>query len=187
MLAIIGLMSGIIYIIGDIPYIRDIIRGKTKPHRVSWLIFLILNIIFLINQIALNATNSLWIIVAWIIVTLLVFLLSIKKGVGGFTKLDILCLFGVVVGLILWNIFDNPILSLMCNAIVSILAFIPTLIKTYIHPHTETSISWFTASLSSLLAAISVGTLDYKLLLPSISFVACFTIFALSMQKKSNI
>ena len=38
---IFGTLSGIIVVIGYIPYLKDILRGKTKPHVYTWFIWII--------------------------------------------------------------------------------------------------------------------------------------------------
>ncbi|HUD07312.1 MAG TPA: hypothetical protein VMR34_05500 [Candidatus Saccharimonadales bacterium] len=180
MFAIIGIIGGIIYILGDIPYILDTVKGKTKPHRISWLLFLTLNLIYLANQWSLGARSSLYLVVSWILITLVVFLLSIKKGVGGFAKLDILCLSGAIIGLLLWWILKTPLVSLYCNLLVSTLSYIPTVKKGYFKPNTETHLSWFTTSVAGIFGSISVGKLDAKLLVvPVYSVIVSTAIFSL--------
>lgn len=172
MLAFIGILSGLIFILGDIPYILDTTKGKTKPHRVSWFLFFTLDIIFIANQYALGASSSLWLVISWTIVTFIILSLSIKRGVGGFAKLDIACILGASAGLLFWYVLKTPIASLVANLVVATIAYIPTIRKAHKYPWTETKISWITASFASLLSAISIGTWNFKLLLlPLWSFV----------------
>lgn len=187
MFYIIGALSGFIFIVGDIPYILDIIKGNTKPQRVTWLVFFILDLIYLVNQIALGAKGSLILLLSWTLITLLILILSIKNGVGGFAKLDIICLTGVVIGLILWWILKTPLASVICNILVSLVGYIPTLKKSYLKPWTETKISWFTASIAGLLGMWSVGKLDIKLLiLPTYSFIMAFIVFIILYTRSKN-
>lgn len=177
MFTIIGILGGLVFILGDIPYILDILKGKTKPHRVTWLIFFLLDLIYLVNQFALGARSSLWLVLAWTLVTLIIFSLSIKRGVGGLAKLDIFCLIGAIFGLLLWWILKTPLASVYLNIFVSLVGYIPTLKKAYLKPETETRISWFTAGIAAILGAISVGGFKYKLLiLPIYSFIMATTV-----------
>ena len=45
MLQLFGLIAGDLVILANIPYMRDILRGKTKPERASWLIWFTLGVI----------------------------------------------------------------------------------------------------------------------------------------------
>ncbi len=162
--AILGILSAIVFLIGDIPYLRDTIKGKIKPHRVTWGVACLLNSISFGNQYASGATDSLWIFGAASVITGLVFLASLRNGVGGHTKLDILAIAAAVVGVGLWALFDSPVLSVLCVLAVVEASLIPTFIKAKNHPESETRIAWLCGLISSILAAISVGQLDWVLL-----------------------
>ncbi len=85
-----------------VPYIRDIFLLKTKPERASWFIWTVLGFISFFSQYAKGATNSLWLTAGQTCAVLIIVILSIKYGVGGFTKRDIRALIGAGVGLALW-------------------------------------------------------------------------------------
>ncbi|MGH9858085.1 MAG: hypothetical protein ACRD4B_09610, partial [Acidobacteriota bacterium] len=55
-----GVLSALVFIAGDIPYLTDTIKGTTKPQRVTWGVVSLLNGIGFANQLASGATNSLW-------------------------------------------------------------------------------------------------------------------------------
>ena len=115
---------------------------------------------------------------AWTLVTFVIFVLSIKNGVGGFAKLDITCAVGAVIGLILWWLLKTPLASVYCNILVSLTAYVPIWKKAYLSPQTETRLSWFTAFLAAFMAAISVGSLNLKLLiLPVYSIMLTLSVF----------
>jgi hypothetical protein len=42
MAAILGLLAGVLTIVDAIPYLRDVLRGSTRPHRGTWLIWSVL-------------------------------------------------------------------------------------------------------------------------------------------------
>lgn len=160
-----GIFSGLLVIIADIPYILNAYKGKTKPHRITWFIVFILNVISLANQHASGATHSLWLIIGGTIASLAVFAIAVPKGTGGFAKLDIIVLIGVIFGLFLWWLLGAPLASIICGVIVSIIALIPTFKKSYYDPASETRITWLIGAIAGFLAAVSVGKLDYSLLI----------------------
>ncbi|MDB5163675.1 MAG: hypothetical protein JWS12_292 [Candidatus Saccharibacteria bacterium] len=188
MFALLGILGGLVFIVADIPYIRDILRGKTKPHRVSWFLFFILNATNVANQAASGATNSLWLPIAATIITFGIFVLSIKRGMGGFAKLDILCLVGALTGLLLWAVLKTPLASLLCNLAVATIAVIPTIKKAYSRPDTETHITYLIASISGIIAAISVGSWNYRLLLlPFHDFLIQFIIYLVLITRSKKV
>ena len=187
MLAVLGILAGIVSFASNIPYIYDTIKKKTKPHRVTWGIFFLLNIIFLGNQLAAGATNSIWLVVAFAIATGTVFALSLERGIGGTTKLDIIVLLGALVGVVIWQLLNAPLASVVANLIVASIATIPTYKKAWTHPETETKVSYSVGAFSAFLAAISVGKWDAALLLlPMYSIVYQGSIFLILMGRSKN-
>lgn len=171
MLAFLGVFAGVLSLAGNIPYVIDTLKGKTKPHRVTWGIYFLLNIIFLANQTAAGATSSLWLIISFTLSSLTIFLLSLKFGVGGTTKTDIIVLIGALSGVVIWQILDTPAASVIANVLVSLISSIPTFQKAYLQPASETKLKWILGSIAALFAAISVGALSFTLLLlPVYSF-----------------
>ena len=165
MLQVLGIAAAVLSLSSNIPYILDTIKGVTQPHRVSWGIFFLLNIISLANQAAAGATSSLWLIGAFTLSTLTIFSLSIKNGVGGSSKLDLIALFGSLAGVIVWQLIDSPTASIVANIIAGGIAGFPTIVKAYRKPESETKIKWFFGAIAGLLAALSVGELNVVLLL----------------------
>jgi hypothetical protein len=161
----IGIISALVFIIGDIPYLQDTFKGKIKPHRITWGIIALLNATGFANQYASGASNSLWLFGAGTLVTGLIFLGSLRNGVGGRTSTDMICLAIGLAGIALWVIFKSPLYSVFANIIADIAALWPTYKKARLHPESETRISWLVGTFSIVLSAISVGKLDWRLLL----------------------
>ncbi len=162
---LLGILSGVLLIIADIPYVRNAYLRKTQPHRVTWLVVFILNVIGFANQLASGASNSLWLFGTAVFVTLVIFLLSLSRGVGGFEKVDIIALIGSGFGLFLWWLLDSPLASIIANVIVVWIALAPTYIKAYHRPESETKITWLIGAISAALGTLSVGKLEADLLI----------------------
>ncbi len=160
-----GVLSAVIFILGDIPYLSDTIKGRIKPHRVTWGVVFLLNAIGFANQHSAGARNSLWLFGAAVFMTGAIFIASLKNGVGGNTKLDMFALITSMIGVVLWQTFDSPLLSVIANMLVAIVALIPAFTKARKHPETENGIAYLAGAISSLLAAIAVGKFDITLLL----------------------
>lgn len=185
MLQVLGIIGGVIAFTSNIPYILDTIKGKTKPHRITWFVLVTLNVTFLANQLGSGADASLWLVVSFLVSTLTIFLLSIKKGVGGGTKLDYVVLAGSLAGLVLWWLFDSPAASTISNLVFASLAFIPTIIKSWHEPGTETNIKWLLGAIGAGFTVISVGAIDLPLLLlPVYSFVLNLGIYLILVRNK---
>lgn len=164
MLALFGLLSGILPTLAAFPYVRDILKSKTKPHRTSFLIWAVLGVIAFITQLAKGATWSLLLPAGDTLAVLLIFILSFKHGIGGFSKTDKGALLLAGLGLILWYITKEPLTALLITIFVDAIGTFITFKKTIQEPHTETFSSWLLACLGGLFAALAVGRISFSLL-----------------------
>ena len=47
LLPVLGILAGVLSVLDGVPYIRDVLRGTTRPHRGTWLIWSSLAIVAL--------------------------------------------------------------------------------------------------------------------------------------------
>ena len=84
-----ALLAGLLAVACTVPYVRDTLRGTTVPHRGSWLIWSVLEVVAIAAQLADGARWSLVPLVAQALGTCLVFGLSVRLGSGGLTRADL--------------------------------------------------------------------------------------------------
>ncbi|HEX5900098.1 MAG TPA: hypothetical protein VFY32_11915, partial [Solirubrobacteraceae bacterium] len=77
---VLGVLAGLTSVADTIPYVRDIVRGTTRPHRGTWLIWGVLAIVVFASQRAEGASWSLVMAGSQAVVTSVVFLLAIRHG-----------------------------------------------------------------------------------------------------------
>ena len=164
-LGILGILSGLLSAICYLPYIRDILLGKSKPERASWFIWTVLGSIAFFSQLSKGATNSLWMVGVQTIGVVIISLLSIKFGSDGFSKRDIFALLIAAIGVIMWFFTKDASIALYITILVDAAGSILTVIKSYEDPESETISMWILASLGGLLSALAVGQLNFILLL----------------------
>jgi hypothetical protein len=164
MFTILGVLSGVINAVGYIPYIRDVIKRKTKPDQASWLIWNVLGAIAFFSQLAQGADNSLWMSGVQMFGIFLIFILALKYGSGGFTKKDIYALVFAAFGLIGWYVTNDPTIALFIAIGINAIGAYLTMIKAYKKPDSETRIAWIFGTVASFLAILSVGSMDIILI-----------------------
>ena len=64
---VLGLLAGVVGIADTIPYVRDTVRGSTRPHRGTWLIWSVLAMVVCLSQRADGASRSLIIATACVV------------------------------------------------------------------------------------------------------------------------
>jgi len=164
MLEIFGYIGGILMIISVIPYTRSILKGDTKPHRITFLIWTILILIAFFSQLAKGATWSLLLTAGDSIAVLITFILSIKYGVGGFRKIDILSLIGAGFSLILWYFTKEPAFALFLIILIDLIGLNLTVIKTWKNPETENWVAWAMCAVGGFFGILAVGNYNFILL-----------------------
>jgi hypothetical protein len=164
MLQLLGFTTGFVSLISYIPYIKDMFRGTTKPERASWFIWLVLGGIAFFSQAAKGATDSLWLPGVQSFFNLVIFLLAIKFGVGGFARRDIIALVFAGVSLILWYFTREAAIALFIVIVIDAIGMVLTVLKSYEHPGSETILSWYLFALSGFIAMFAVGKWDIVLL-----------------------
>ncbi len=168
-----GILSGLVNLAGTLLYIDEIFRRKSVPERATWFVWLILGLVALFSQKSLGATHSLWFVGLQTFGVSLVFLLSLRFGTGGLAKFDIGVLTLAGLGILLWIVTADPLLSLSMVVIVRVIGMAATIRKTARQPRSEALAPWVLYATSGLLAMLSVGRLDLPLLLyPTYALVA---------------
>jgi hypothetical protein len=169
----------------SIPYLIDTIKGRTKPHAYTWLIWTITQGIAAVGVLQGGGGWSgigMSIGAGMLAIT---FLLSLRLGTRFITAFDTVLLCGAIAGLVTWYVTANTLYAVLIATAVDFLGYLPTLIKVYKHPGSETASTWGLWVVATALALI--GLQEYNLLtvpwllmcLPMNAFV-----FALSLRKK---
>jgi hypothetical protein len=161
---VLGVLAGLAGIADTIPYVRDTVRGTTRPHRGTWLIWGVLAIVVFLSQRADGASWSLIMAGSQAVLTSLVFLLAIRRGEGGMSASDAALIAMAGVGVIGWIVADEPLVAIAGVIVADLIATVMMTPKTYRDPASETLATFAFASLGGALGAGAVGAPDLSLL-----------------------
>ena len=162
---VLGVLAGAIGVADTIPYVRDILRGRTRPHRGTWLIWSTLTVVAVFSQQADGASWSLILVASQAVAMVLIFVLSIRRGVGGVSRGDLALVAIAGTGVAGWLIADEPLVATACVVAADLIAAAMMVPKTWRDPESETLVTYAFASLGGALATGAVGALDVALLL----------------------
>jgi hypothetical protein len=165
-----GVLAGLVGIADTIPYVGDTLRGTTRPHRGTWLIWSMLAIVVCLSQRADGASWSLLMVGTQAVLTTLIFGLAIGRGEGGVSAGDALMIAIASGGVLGWIVAEEPIIATACVVAADLIAAAMMVPKTYCDPDSETLATFAFASLGGLLAAGAVGAPDASLLLYPVYF-----------------
>lgn len=144
-------MTGIFF------YIKDTLKGKNKPNRVSWLIWAASPIISTMAALSDGVGLATLPVFAAGFGPLLVLIASFvnKKSYWELEIYDYLCGGFSVLALILWWITKEPSIAILFALISDGFASIPTVIKSWKNPETET-VSTYILGLCGVLTSFLV-------------------------------
>ncbi|MEK7478584.1 MAG: hypothetical protein AAB626_01510 [Patescibacteria group bacterium] len=140
--AIAGKVAGIISLVAIVPYVLAILRGETKPNRATWWIWLVVGLMCVASYHSSGANHTIWVPVSYVIGPFTVAILSIKYGEGGWTPFDRWCLLGAGMSIVLWWVFNSPLIALLINLFIDLMGSLPTIRKAYHKPESEDRTTW---------------------------------------------
>lgn len=140
-----------------IPYIIAIIKGKTKPHQLSWLVFVIMNTIVFCSQFLAGGRQSVIISFIFVVGSLAVFLLSLKYGVRDTSKLDRL-LFGFALAtIVVWFLTRDNAVAIWLTLLIDVFATSMMMLKIRVEPHSEDPVPWMIATAAYVFTVLTLA------------------------------
>ncbi|MGW8304196.1 MAG: tetratricopeptide repeat protein [Desulfobacterales bacterium] len=166
-----GKLAGIISLAAYVPYILSVLRKETKPNRASWIIWAVVSTIIALSYREAGASYAFLAPVGYVIGSTIVFILSIRHGVGGWTSFDRKCLIGAAISLVLWKFFDSPMSALLINLLINLLGTLPTARKAWYQPETESKVAWSLFSLGSIVNLFAVESWTFSMAVYPVSMI----------------
>ncbi|MDB5244503.1 MAG: hypothetical protein JWN18_373 [Parcubacteria group bacterium] len=165
---VLAVLSGVLSLISGFVYIKDVLKGGgARPNTVSFTLWAVLQWIAFFAQLSSGASLSI-VIVFFIALnmTAVVILSLFGYGYKHYGKIELYCVVLAILAIIGWQITSNPLVAILCAIAGDLFAFIPTFIKTYHDPKSESAPSWGLVALASLFGVLSTTKLDA----PNIAF-----------------
>ncbi len=159
-----AIIGAIIGSLGGFYYLYETIVGKAQPNRVTWLLWGLFPLVIFVAQRAQGIESISWVSFVAGFLPLLVVAASFfnKKAYWKSEPRDYYLMAAAVVGIILWAITDDPNLALLLSLLADILASVPTLIKAYLHPHSESWIAYAVSTFGFGISLLSVQTANFE-------------------------
>ena len=176
---LLGVLAGVLGAADTVPYVRDILAGRTRPYRWTWLIWAVLAIVVCASQRADGASWSLIMAAVQAVLTSVIFALAIRRGEGALGAVERVMLAVAAGGVVGWLIADEPVVATACVVAADLIGAAMMLPKTYRDPESETLATFALASVAGAFAAGAVGRLDASLLLYPVYFCVANAAIAL--------
>jgi len=151
-------LAGAITFIGIALYAIDTIKGKTKPNRVTWILWTIVPLITFFAQLGKDVGISSIFTLSYALGPLLVVIASFsnKNAYWKLDYFDYLCGSIAILAIALWLITGNGILAIVFSVAADFTAGLPTLRKAFIEPTSESFIAYLLGVLSAIITLLTV-------------------------------
>jgi hypothetical protein len=176
--------AAILAVAGNVPYLIDILKGRVQPHTYTWFVWTVVTAIVLFGQLAKGAGIGALPTAASGVFTLAIFLVSLKYGFKKITRGDTLFLLLALAGLVPWILTNDPTLSVTIAVSIDVIAFLPTLRKTWLEPKTETPVLYGTNVVRHILALFSMQAYNIATTLHSIAMITTNSVMTLLIVTK---
>ncbi len=144
-------------------YLVDTIKGKAKPNRVTFSLWAAAPLIAFSAQIdqgvGIHAFMAFSASLGPLVILLASFLHKNKAWELGL--LDYFCGLLAIIGLIFWQITQIGNIAIVFSIVADVFAALPTLVKAYRAPQTESKKSYFLATIGGILTFLTINTWDF--------------------------
>lgn len=151
-----GGVSLLVGVISFFIYFYFIFKGKTKPHFFSWFSWGLLTAIAYFAQVVDNGGAGSWVTGFTALVSFIIAIVALMRGSRDISKSDWYAFVVSLFAIPLWFVLETPLYSVLLVTGIDIVAFFPTIRKSYSKPHEESVLFYFLSGLKYSLALIAL-------------------------------
>lgn len=171
-----AIVAAVLAIIGNVPYLLDVLKGKVQPHPYTWLVWSIVSGVIFFGQLTKGAGIGTLPTAAAEIFTIIIFLFSLRYGFKNIVRRDTYFLVVALLGIVPWLLTKDPTISVIIVVTIDLVAFVPTIRKTSRHPDTETPLLYSMNVLRHVLALFSLQAYNVATTLHSVAMIISNTV-----------
>ncbi|MEN9328417.1 MAG: hypothetical protein RI947_1225 [Candidatus Parcubacteria bacterium] len=152
------IVGAVLNFIGGISYLIDTLKGKVKPNKVTWFLWALAPLIAFAAEIKQGVGIQALMTFTVGFNPLLIFIASFvnKKSQWKLTSLDYICGVLSILGIILWLATDVGDVAILFSICADALAAVPTIIKAYNEPKTESYMPFLGGMLAAGLTLLTI-------------------------------
>ncbi len=173
-------------LIGGIPYLREVFKGKIKPHPYTWLVGTVVSAITFFGMLVKGAGIGALPTAVAEMFTIIIFFASLKYGFKEIPKTDSIFLGLALIGIIPWLLTNDPTLSIIIAVCIDVISFIPTIRKTWKYPASESPTIYFMNAARHALTIYALQAYNIATTLHSIAMIVINTIMTLLIVRKQR-
>jgi len=167
---------------GGLSYLIDTIKGKTQPNRVTWFFWALAPLMAFVAELQKGVGLQSLMTLSAGLSPLFVFIVSFfnKKSFWKLGKFDYfyggLALFGIII----WQVTGDGNLAILFAILADGFAAIPTVIKSYSNPDTESSLVYLLSAISAAITLLTIEVWSFAHWgFPAYIFAICTVLYVL--------
>lgn len=168
-------------------YIKDIFHGSTRPNLVSWFVWMLAPFIGVFFQIKAGAGLSVLpvFMAGFIPFLVIIFSLFHKNSYWKITLFDIICGIISLLALVCYVLTYNLEISILFAILADGLAYLPTIVKSWKFPESETAIVYSIGIFNNILALFIIQNWIFSIYSFSIYLIVAnlITVFCIYRKK----
>lgn len=154
-----------INLIGACIYAYSVVKGKTRPNRVTWFVLSLAPLLAFAVMISQGVSfhESVFTLETGIS-PLIIFISTFfaKQPKWKITRFDLTCGVLSIIGFLLWITLEEGNVALGFAIAADGLAFLPTLVKAFRYPETESPYAFMMGAVAAVIAIAILTTYDFK-------------------------
>lgn len=159
-----AVIGAIIASLGGLYYLYETILGTAKPNRVTWLLWAVFPMITFVAQRVQAVEGVSWATFVSGFVPLVIVVASFfnRKAYWRTRPLDYGCMVLGIAGIVLWAVMKTPNVAILFAVLADFAAAVPTLLKAYRHPETESWIAYGISAFGFIVSMSAIQTWNFQ-------------------------
>jgi len=184
---VLAIISGGLALGQNLPYVRAMLKGHTKPSRVACGISVVCNLLMVLSLLQSGEAGGIVLPAIFLVSGIGVFAMSIKYGISKITRTDIIAASVAALAVAAWLIFGTNAAVIGTNT-AQVTALIATFNKLRSNPGTEDLTAWSmggVAAFLSLAGILNAGADSFAALaVPVRCVLSCLLILGLALAQR---
>ena len=168
------------------PYVSSILRGETRPHVFSWVIWGSTTFVVFLAQLKGGGGVGAWPIGVSGCITIFVAIAAyIKRADVSITRTDWVFFIAAISSLPLWYFTSDPLWAVVILTTVDVLGFGPTIRKAYVRPYSESLLFFVIITARNLIVILALESYSITtVLFPAVVAVACMALMIMMLYRR---
>ena len=160
-----GYVAAILNLLGTFTYLAAVIKGKAQPNRVTWFVLSIAPLVAftsMLSQDVRMAQSAMTLSAGLSPLMIFITTFLVKHPAWKIKKFDVMCGAFSILGIILWWITGKGNLAIIFSILADGLGFLPTLIKGFKYPDSESPWAFMIGAVASFLSLLTITVWNFE-------------------------